>query len=549
MHHSARLSWLLGATLLCGAGVALAQQTPDTVSALRQALKAPAHDPAARDHAIQQALEGLSGLGELRRALVLQEWRDEDIDPQVAAIDRLHRAATQQRFEKAVREVCSHGDATSQVAVADLLADVGITVRGVGTQDSLGRVFSADLARLATQGTPPVREAAAHALGQIHPELTVAVPALASLLAAPTPAERQAAAGALAGMMQLAGQIASRARSSTGVAGSRADVAAVAEAVLPLAGRALSDPEASVRRRGMHVIGWAATAASSLLLEFFDNGPEPAIGGRPPEDAHSELQPLLLALKEQAPVLAQALSDADGQVRALTRRTLEIIADLRIRWKQGATGGDDPLSCVFQAAAPALAECVADPDFHARRSAITVLEMVGPDAAPVAGALAKALNDPDRFVRWAAARALGKLAPGAAAVAVPGLISLLSDADLDLGLAAASSLKQYGLAALPAAPALAESARAGKALDLRLEAIRVLEHIGPAAAPAALPVLTVALGDADPHVRLAAAVALGKFGPAAHDAVEALSRARDDANLEVQEAAAEALLRIATAEK
>lgn len=550
MHHFTRFSWLLGATLLGTASVAFAQAPPDAVAALRQALKAPAHEPETRVRALRHALDGLSGLGELRRALALQEWRDEDVDAQVSAIDRQYRGEMQQRFERAVRQVFEHGDVTSQVALLDLLGEVGVSVRGVGTQDGLGRVFSADIGRLATHGEPEVREAAARALGQVHADPEAATPALAGLLNAQDANLRHAAAASAAGMMHLAGQLAGKARSSAGVVGSRTDAATVARAVLPLAGRALHDPVPQVRRRGMEVVGWAASAACALTLDQREMDTlRPAGGGLPADDARAELLPLLVALHDQAPAIAAALGDSDGQVRALTRRSLELIADLRCRWLKGGSTDADPLQSVLKAAAPALAESVTDPDWRARRSAVNVLDSLGADAAPTAGALAQALQDPDRFVRWAAARALGKLAPGAATVAVPGLTRLLGDADVDLCLAAATALEQYGHAALPAAPALAEMVRGKSALEMRLAAVHALEQIGPAAASTAVPVLTDALTDTDPHVRHAAAVALGKYGPAAKDAIGALQRARGDSILEVEQAATEAVLNIAASGK
>src|SRR4051794_30988686 len=115
MKQFAGFSCLVGLVVLAGTGVVPAQPLPaDPVETLRQALKMPAHDLPARAQAVQQALEELRGIGELRRALALQEWRDEDIDSQVAGVDHPQRAALQGRFEEAVRGVIAHGTAATQ---------------------------------------------------------------------------------------------------------------------------------------------------------------------------------------------------------------------------------------------------------------------------------------------------------------------------------------------------------------------------------------------------------------------------------------------------
>src|SRR5581483_10740838 len=106
---------------------------------------------------------------------------------------------------------------------------------------------------------------------------------------------------------------------------------------------------------------------------------------------------------------AAALADQDTQVRALTRRTLQMTADLHTRVQSEGAAGEEPLRELLVAAVPALAAGIKDPEWQARQSSINVLETLGPDAAPAANALAQALADPDRFVRWAAARALGRL--------------------------------------------------------------------------------------------------------------------------------------------
>lgn len=535
--------WIMG-TLFGSAGLATAQPgSGDPVSALRQSLKTAPTDPADREKTLRQALLPLRGVGDLRRALVLQEWRDADGESAIAAVDLPLKRELQNRFEQAVREVFAHGDPTSQVTVADMIAELGVSSCAVGSRASLSSVFTRDLLILMGQQTPSVREAATRTLGQIHPDLNIALPALASQLQVEDEAYRRAAAGSLASLVKVAGKVASRSHLPGSVDGGPADLTAVSCKVLPLAAKAAGDSSAQVRRRGVEALGWSVSSVGALILE---RGTVDEATG---EDATTEIEPLLNALRDQGPALARALKDPDTQVRSLARRTLEMAGELRVRFqKQMPPPSSDPLGALLIATLPALSDGVSDPDWHARQITINILDMLGPAAAPAAPALVGALNDPNSFVRWAAARAVAKLAPQSADTAVPALTTLLGDADLDLLLASASALEQYGPAALPAAPTLAQLVHAGRAADARLAGIHALEHMGPRAAETSVPTFVNALTDPDARVREAAALALGKLGTTARAGSDALRRARTDPSPEVRKAADDALLRLVTAE-
>src|SRR5689334_13221288 len=88
--------------VLCMPGPLEAQiAPPNPVDGLRQGLRTPARDLGARSRCLNDWTERIRGITELARALVLDEWRDEDVDEQVAVVDRGVRARLQREFEQA----------------------------------------------------------------------------------------------------------------------------------------------------------------------------------------------------------------------------------------------------------------------------------------------------------------------------------------------------------------------------------------------------------------------------------------------------------------
>ena len=206
-------------------------------------------------------------------------------------------------------------------------------------------------------------------------------------------------------------------------------------------------------------------------------------------------------------------------------------------------GPEDSLRNGLRAALPALSGSLDDPDVRMRLAAVTVLDLMGQDAAPAAAALDHALKDADIFVRWAAARALGNINPADGKVAVPNLGRLLFDPDLDPRLAAAATLEHYGKEAAAAVPDLIRATSVGDS-EIRVAVIHALEAIGAEEARPAVPALAQALSDPDERVRQAAAETLGSFGPVAQNAEPALRRALDDKEATVRKAASSALLNL-----
>ena len=209
-----------------------------------------------------------------------------------------------------------------------------------------------------------------------------------------------------------------------------------------------------------------------------------------------------------------------------------------------------------------LAEATAAGDSRTKRTAIEVLEMLGPAAAPAAPALVASLADGDRFVRWSAVRALRNIGPIAARCATAPLACVVEDDDVDVRLAAAAALEQFA----PAASARRASCRPptfrvssaprrerpfrrycepSTAMTWKCVSPRSVPSAGLAPRQAPLPTLKDVFRDPNPRIRQAAAETMGMIAtPTARDAVESLRALTRDEDANVRKAASEALLRI-----
>ncbi len=560
--------WLVLLTLavtLCGITPVLAEPVRvEPAEGVRLILSTPVSDLAKRDRLLKARIQALERLGELARALVLREWRDEDQDYRVAAVDRPNRLSLARRFEQAVRDVLGQGDDASRLAVLRLLAEMGTTTHGVGTKHGIARSLGSDLVELTWRGEAGMCAAALQTLGQIDPEPEVALSAFSGLLSSEDPSLRLAAADGLVCWIRTLAILATRSSEPDGVAVSRADFVSAGRSIVPLAARGLRADQPEIRRRSAQAIGYVATALHTWVLaaRSLEAIEEPDSFQHRTE----QLAPLMLALKDEWPALMHALADADGEVRYRVGWALEDMAIPREMLMQQPTRPSPegaktvPVATVrpstffsissspgdgeqLQLTVQALAAQLSQGDLQARRSALDTLESLGQDGALATAELVGALGDPDKFVRWAAARTLGKITPGADETIALRLAQLLTDDDLDVRLAAATALERLGPAAKPAIADLCRTVGSTDA-ELRLTALRVLGAIGAPDAYETIPDAAVALRDADLRVRLVAAQVLGRFGPAARQAVPALCQALQDGSPDVQKAAGEALLNI-----
>jgi len=554
------LASLAAAALVLGPAPRAHSQAPaDPVEQLRQALSAPADDLLDRDRRTKACLGELRSLSELRKAVVLREWRHRHPDAKLAAVDQENREALAERFRQATRQVLAGRDPASALAALEMLGETAASMRAVGEPPALTRPLTADVARLVGEGEPAVRAAAAKALGLIEPDLAVALPMLALQMKSPDAAVRLDAMAALGQVLETTAAPWTDPQFNPAAGRDRRATADAAAKLLPPLGAAARDPAVAVRRGGLPALALAGALLGKLTPPVRVDAPDSVEGAkavRRGEAEREEARPLALALGEQLAPVGPCLRDREVDVKVLALKVYEEAAQARLRWLQRSTTEerpDDPLAAPLAAALPGMAQALADADVNVRRATLDAMELYGPLATAAAPAVARALKDADPFVRWSAVRTLGGIGP-AARPAIPALTKLLQDPDLDVRLAAAAVLEtldpsgqgpprkpgQPGGARRSALPALIQ-ALAKDDPDLRLAAIHALASMGGNARPA-VPALAEAVRDADPRVRLAAVQTLGLLGPAAKAVADTLRQAMRDDNAAVRRAAGDALL-------
>ena len=163
----------------------------DPVEDLRQALRttfpATPNDPEAvvkyqidyRRKLLDKRIQAL-GIGDLRRALLLQEWRDLDRDTKIADLDREMRDLVADRLLNTLQELLRSATPTARLAAIAQIRELGASVRGRDL-NSLGQQLAPDLVKLFEDPDPLMRAAAGRAFGFIIPEPKL-VPELGKLL-------------------------------------------------------------------------------------------------------------------------------------------------------------------------------------------------------------------------------------------------------------------------------------------------------------------------------------------------------------------------------
>ncbi|MGE3806613.1 MAG: HEAT repeat domain-containing protein [Gemmataceae bacterium] len=512
--------------------LAMPARATDPVQQLRHVLKTKTTGQYERDRATQTVIPELRNATSLLHALQLEEWQDLGADETIAFVDRCNRTRIIDQFERSVRAMFEDPDPTTRLAAVNLVAGMGVSVRDTGSDAGLARRFSQELVEQCGSDRLALQRAALRALGQTHPRPDLAVATLRQQQRHKNVDVRRAVAESLYQMMKLGTELSTRRRSSLGIEARPAEVVELGVTIVPVAVLGLDDPDEHVRKFSMAAVAQSATALRGLAVHLeTDSDPK-------------KLLPLYDALRGQGERLNMTLIDSARPVGVLARWTLEELAAAQnaLVKENVIPNTGAPTWTRFKDGLETLTASLEDPDVRVRRSALDVLETLGPAAAAVAPAVVRALDDEDCFVRWAAARTLGKLGPEVANQAVPALVGMLADPDADLRLAALHALEQFGPRARSAVPALIGLANDAN-VDIRIAAFRTVERIGHDAR-AALPILTLALEDDNARVRCQAARSLGAIGPQATGSLKSLYRALNDTDADVRNAASQALIKI-----
>jgi HEAT repeat protein len=539
-----------------------------------------------RRKCLEQHIPDLRTPSQLRRALELSEWTDNEFNGQPLpveqnAIDRAARKKIADKLTALIKEAVE-GDSTRQLAAATFVTEIGSSIRALTDdftffetsvyRDPHGFARSLTplmIALTQKKGDPAVRQQGARALGKINPDPKVAASALKALLQSKNPGDRLAAGEALATLVNSISQLYKGGRTQSGVVVQRDDVIAVATEVVPVAGShaTVAESEAMVRRQCLATLVQAAVSFSELIPDPREVNklllrPQSDMEKRMIEDFRAAaaigdrlFQPLISAFQKQGPGLAIALDDPDEENRIQARRTLEWLARVRLALLALPTAvkagekAPDPILQVLEPSLKVFGKRLADPDIKVRRASLDFLEHMESAIGPALPAVQAALSDPDRFIRWAAARTLREIGQrnieASASRSVPLLARLLGpDEDPDVRESAATTLRRYGSLARPALPALIAAVEYGE-LDQREAMIKAIQEIaGPKELRAAIPAMRAALNSKTASVRKAACDALGNMGSAAAVAIDDLRLRLQDDDPTVRAAASDALLLI-----
>jgi HEAT repeat protein len=530
----------------------------------------------------------LKTIGQLRQALMLKDWGDviktQREDPEVIASDARLRSKIADRFRAIVHRVVESGDDDSKAAVANLIAEMGLTVRAVVNPEQAGKLEDIDAARrggfarsmiddviqLTMSPSTFVRLHALRALGGMNADPRKAVPVLAAQL---TPANdvavRRVAADSLLRVITVANYLKEHELGSPPVFAKEIDVLIADAEVARNAPSGLTDADAEVRARCAEALRAGAAALASMFQrpqeETKKLGPGPGLHIYSLAEVNA-IKDVLKAYATAGPRLAASLADPSAEVRAALVQGLERLSDARYRLAEdpvtiGAPGrpsdrvllvppqASDPLGIFAKGDWRLVAQLIGDPDVRVRRAAVNFLEFFAEARPTVVHDFARALSDRDQFVRWTAARALGYFTknyqPKDAVPAVPALAKMLFDPDFPVRLVAAATLESLGQYAEAAVPELARAIGFGDA-ENRVAALYIIQSIGPERTKSLISPVTEVLKQDDPRVRRAAAETLGKYGPLARNrsTVDALRRALGDDDQEVRINASEALLEV-----
>ena len=220
---------------------------------------------------MKEAIEQMRTIGQLRRALVLDEWK---VDPKRVINEPLRdldvelRTVVGNRLTKMLKKAADRGDANARLAVANTIAEMGPTVRPLDPKDRFGytRTLYPIVVQLTKDDDLGVRQEALRALSNINAEPKEAVRVFRETLQRdPQIGPRRLAADGLEQMVKVVNFLQSRGQAGSGVDATREDLLDVILAIGPVAAVALEDTDTEVRMLGLLAVEQSAQTLSDLM--------------------------------------------------------------------------------------------------------------------------------------------------------------------------------------------------------------------------------------------------------------------------------------------
>jgi HEAT repeat protein len=539
---------------------------------------------------VKEAVDRMKTIGQLRRALMLDEWKVDPnrvVNEQLRAADLELRRIVGERLKASIERMAAKGDANARLAIANLIAEMGPAVRAIDPADRNGysRSLTDIVIKLTQDDDLGVRQEALRALGNINALPSKAAEVFKTTLQRDREVgPRRLAADGLQQLIKVVSFLQRRGQTASGVEAGRGDLYDTVLQVAPVAAIAVEDADSEVRTLALQAVQGAAQSLADMMEvpEGYSRKNFPQVGRKltPLEKQrilasyelvkkdYDQVRPIIDAFRKAVPKYARGLYDSDNRVRLAATQAFENLGNARLRIVRRAASlptlrdlkgnlekspqellqGADFLDVFFAKDLGQIQVLLRDPEVRIRRAAAEVLEEFEEKSLPVLPGMIAATTDPDRFVRWTIAKAIGTLPPDQAGPAIVPLAGLLTDPDLNLRIAAATALEALGSNAKAAVPMLAESIRKGD-VEARLAAMYALMKIGPEHNRQALPALILTLSAPDPRVSKTACEAIGEMGPAAAEALPALRRLLGNDDGEVRAWASDAILSILRAEE
>ena len=234
-----------------------------------------------RQEMLQKKVDALRTIPQLRRALALDEWKEDPTrvtNEKLRLIDSSMRKQVGERLTKGIREVVASGDSNSKLAVANLIAEMGPTLRAMEplVRTGYARSLTPEVIQLAQEKDLAVRQEALRALGNLNARVKDVMPVFKGVLEKDSLGPRRLAADGLAQLVRVSNHLQKRGRS--GVDTTREEVLETVQAVLENSLLGLKDEDVQVRALSLIAFQTAAQALADQIPDGFNRKEFPPEG-------------------------------------------------------------------------------------------------------------------------------------------------------------------------------------------------------------------------------------------------------------------------------